>query len=84
VTIAGKPSGTALTAKATAAYTQQLVDAGFGQVEIRARRPYRLLDSQTFQLDTPLLMESLDSVSLSGAENFLRSYLRFYSGKLIA
>ena len=46
-----------------AEYTQQLVDAGFGQVEIRARRPYRLLDTQTFQLDTPLLLESLDSVS---------------------
>ena len=44
-------------------YTQHLVDAGFGQVEIRARRPYRLLDTQTFQLDTPLLLESLDSVS---------------------
>ena len=32
-------------------------------MEIRARRPYRLLDTQTFQLDTPLLLESLDSVS---------------------
>ncbi|OIP78870.1 MAG: SAM-dependent methyltransferase [Oscillatoriales cyanobacterium CG2_30_44_21] len=46
-----------------AEYTQQLIDAGFGQVEIRARRPYRLLDTQTFQLDAPLLLESLDSVS---------------------
>ncbi|PZU99362.1 MAG: SAM-dependent methyltransferase [Pseudanabaena sp.] len=44
-------------------YTQQLIDAGFGQIEIRARRPYRLLDTKTFQLDTPLLLESLDSVS---------------------
>ncbi|NJR58689.1 MAG: methyltransferase domain-containing protein [Cyanobacteria bacterium CRU_2_1] len=44
-------------------YIQHLVAIGFGQVEIRARRPYRLLDSQTYNLDTPLLLESLDSVS---------------------
>ena len=44
-------------------YTQQLIDAGFGQIEIRDRRPYRLLDTKTFQLDAPLLLESLDSVS---------------------
>ena len=44
-------------------YTQHLVDTGFGQIEIRARRPYRLLDCQTYNLPEPLLLESLDSVS---------------------
>lgn len=44
-------------------YTQRIVDAGFGQVEIRARRPYRLLDSHTYDLEENLLLESLDSVS---------------------
>jgi ubiquinone/menaquinone biosynthesis C-methylase UbiE len=44
-------------------YTQQIVDAGFGQVEIRARRPYRLLDCHTYNLEEHLLLESLDSVS---------------------
>jgi ubiquinone/menaquinone biosynthesis C-methylase UbiE len=44
-------------------YIQHLIDVGFGQVEIRARRPYRLLDSITYQLDNHLLLESLDSVS---------------------
>jgi ubiquinone/menaquinone biosynthesis C-methylase UbiE len=44
-------------------YTQHLIDAGFGQIEIRTRRPYRLLDTQTYNLETPLLLESLDSVS---------------------
>jgi ubiquinone/menaquinone biosynthesis C-methylase UbiE len=44
-------------------YTQHLVDVGFGQIEIRARRPYRLLDAKNYGLDTPLLLESLDSVS---------------------
>ncbi|HEY9649941.1 MAG TPA: arsenosugar biosynthesis arsenite methyltransferase ArsM, partial [Coleofasciculaceae cyanobacterium] len=44
-------------------YIQHLVQAGFGQVEIRARRPYRLLDCQTYALSDHLLLESLDSVS---------------------
>jgi ubiquinone/menaquinone biosynthesis C-methylase UbiE len=44
-------------------YIQHLVAIGFGQIEIRARRPYRLLNRQTYNLDTPLLLESLDSVS---------------------
>ncbi len=44
-------------------YTQRIIQAGFGQVEIRARRPYRLLDSQTYNLEENLLLESLDSVS---------------------
>jgi ubiquinone/menaquinone biosynthesis C-methylase UbiE len=44
-------------------YIQQIVDAGFGQVEIRARRPYRLLDRRSYRLEEDLLLESLDSVS---------------------
>jgi hypothetical protein len=44
-------------------YTQHLIAAGFGQIEIRARRPYRLLDAQTYNIESPLLLESLDSVS---------------------
>jgi ubiquinone/menaquinone biosynthesis C-methylase UbiE len=44
-------------------YVQRIIQAGFGQVEIRAKRPYRLLDRVTYQLDSHLLLESLDSVS---------------------
>lgn len=44
-------------------YVQHLVSAGFGQIEIRARRPYRLLNQQTYGLESHLLLESLDSVS---------------------
>ncbi|MEH2090040.1 arsenosugar biosynthesis arsenite methyltransferase ArsM [Nostoc sp.] len=44
-------------------YTERIINAGFGQVEIRARRPYRLLDSQTYNIEENLLLESLDSVS---------------------
>ena len=44
-------------------YTQKIIDAGFGQVEIRARRPYRLLNATTYDLSEHLMLESLDSVS---------------------
>jgi SAM-dependent methyltransferase len=44
-------------------YIQRIVNAGFGQVEIRARRPYRLLDCHNYGLEQDLLLESLDSVS---------------------
>ncbi len=44
-------------------YIEKIVDAGFGQVEIRARRPYRLLDCDTYNLEANLLLESLDSVA---------------------
>ncbi|BFM39778.1 arsenosugar biosynthesis arsenite methyltransferase ArsM [Synechocystis sp. LKSZ1] len=45
-------------------YIHQLIAVGFGQIEIRARRPYRLLDCQQYQLSEPLLLESLDSVAI--------------------
>jgi SAM-dependent methyltransferase len=44
-------------------YTQFIVESGFGQVEIRARRPYRFLDIHSYELTTPILLDSLDSVS---------------------
>ncbi len=44
-------------------YMQHLIDTGFGQIEVRTRRPYRLLDTYTYQLAQPLLLESLDTVS---------------------
>jgi SAM-dependent methyltransferase len=48
-------------------YTQRIVDAGFGQVEIRTRRPYRLLDRQNYRLEEDLLLESLDSIAFKVA-----------------
>ncbi|MBO3457294.1 arsenosugar biosynthesis arsenite methyltransferase ArsM [Aetokthonos hydrillicola Thurmond2011] len=44
-------------------YIQRIIKVGFGQIEIRARRPYRLLDSHTYNLEEHLLLESLDSVA---------------------
>lgn len=44
-------------------YIELIINAGFGQIEIRARRPYRLLEKQTYHLQENLLLESLDSVA---------------------
>lgn len=44
-------------------YVQRIIRSGFGQVEVRARRPYRLLDQKNYKLDEHLLLESLDTVS---------------------
>lgn len=44
-------------------YVQHIIDAGFGQVEIRARRPYRLLERNIYGLAEHLLLESLDSAA---------------------
>ncbi len=44
-------------------YMEHLIRAGFGQIEVRARRPYRLLDAQSFALEEPILLDSIDTVS---------------------
>ncbi len=48
-------------------YIDHLVSVGFGQIEIRARRPYRLLNRQSYGLQEHLLLESLDSVAFKVA-----------------
>ncbi len=42
------------------AYIDKIVEAGFGAVEVRSRRPYRLLDRERYGLDENLLLESLE------------------------
>lgn len=41
-------------------YLAAIVRAGFGTVEVRARRPYRLLDARRYALDEDLLLESVE------------------------
>lgn len=41
-------------------YFQTIVAAGFGAVEVRSRRPYRLLDAARHRLDRDLLLEALE------------------------
>ncbi|MFT4986854.1 MAG: ubiquinone/menaquinone biosynthesis C-methylase UbiE [Glaciecola sp.] len=41
-------------------YIDMITDAGFGTVEIRARRPYRMLDTEHFDTDKNIFLESLE------------------------
>ena len=42
------------------AYIQRLGNAGFGTIEVRARRPYRVLGPGQFATDRPILLESVE------------------------
>ncbi|GAC1442032.1 MAG: arsenosugar biosynthesis arsenite methyltransferase ArsM [Sediminibacterium sp.] len=41
-------------------YVKMITDAGFGTVEIRARRPYRVLDPKRYATDALLYIESVE------------------------
>jgi len=43
-----------------AEYVKRFTDAGFGTIEIRARRPYRVLDTRHYEVDQDLHIESLE------------------------
>lgn len=41
-------------------YLAAITNAGFGTVEVRSRRPYRVLDKTEFQLENHLILEALE------------------------
>ncbi len=41
-------------------YTGKIVEAGFGTVEVRSRRPYRMLGRDRYGLEEDLLLESIE------------------------
>ena len=45
-------------------YVAMLVDAGFGTVEIRARRPYRVLDPARYGTKTPIVLQSVEVAAI--------------------
>ncbi|MEO0325637.1 MAG: SAM-dependent methyltransferase, partial [Myxococcota bacterium] len=45
-------------------YLDALVRVGFGTIEVRARRPYRLLDAKRYALEDDLLLESVEVVAI--------------------
>ena len=45
-------------------YIQDLIDAGFGTIEVRRRMPYRLLDKETYGIDEDILLESVEVVAI--------------------
>jgi len=44
-------------------YQQKIVQAGFGTIEIRSKRPYRVLDRSRFDLAKNILLESVEIVA---------------------
>ena len=45
-------------------YVKILTDAGFGTVEIRARKPYRILDPENYPTDELIFIESIEVVAI--------------------
>jgi SAM-dependent methyltransferase len=45
-------------------YVDSLVQAGFGQIEVRSRRPYRALSRTQYELDDVVRLDSIDTVSI--------------------
>lgn len=41
-------------------YIEMMTDVGFGTIEIRAKRPYRILDPKHFDTDTLIYLESVE------------------------
>ncbi len=44
-------------------YVEALAAAGFGTIEIRARRPYRVLDRRRYALERDVLLETVDVIA---------------------
>jgi len=42
------------------AYLEFITDAGYGTVEVRGRRPYRVLDGRRFDVDEDILLETVE------------------------
>jgi len=47
-----------------AEYCKMLTDAGFGTIEIRARKPYRILDTKTYPTDEVIYIESIEVAAI--------------------
>ncbi len=47
------------------AYIDQLVQAGYGTIEVRARRPYRVLDPGRYDLPERVVLESVEMAAMN-------------------
>ena len=50
-------------------YVERLVGVGFGTIEVRARRPYRVLDRRRFGVERDIVLESLEVAAPKGYGN---------------
>jgi ubiquinone/menaquinone biosynthesis C-methylase UbiE len=62
-------------------YLQKISDAGFGKIEIRARRPYRVLDKESYALEQHILLESLELVAYKQAAG--EDGVRVFAGETV-
>jgi hypothetical protein len=66
-----------------AEYIKALTDVGFGTIEIRGRRPYRILDTENYPTDELIFIESIevcyDPMPIDGPCVFTGKYI--YYGK---
>jgi len=47
------------------AYVERIVAAGFGTIEVRSKRPYRVLDRGRYGLDEHLLLDTVELVAIA-------------------
>jgi SAM-dependent methyltransferase len=47
-------------------YLEHIVRAGFGTIEVRSRRPYRVLDRRRYGVEEDLLLESVEIAAIKG------------------
>ncbi len=45
-------------------YVERLVATGFGTLEVRARRPYRVLDPRRYGVEHPIILESVEVAAI--------------------
>jgi SAM-dependent methyltransferase len=45
-------------------YIERLIEAGFGTLEVRARRPYRVLDPRRYGVERPVVLESVEVAAI--------------------
>ncbi|TWH45430.1 arsenosugar biosynthesis arsenite methyltransferase ArsM [Sporomusa sp. KB1] len=62
-------------------YLNKIVSAGFGTIEIQARRPFRVLDKDRYGLSENILLESIDLVAYKNPA--LASGARIFAGETL-
>lgn len=63
------------------AYLAEVAAAGFGVIEVRSRKPYRVLDHMEYGLDADLKLDALDTVSRKVAPLADSSEVDVYTGR---
>lgn len=63
------------------AYTDAIGAAGFGRIEVRTRKPYRILERATYGMDADLVLDALDTVSYKVAGESTSGKAAVFTGR---